>query len=308
VNSNLPPPIIDIGTFSRDARQRSAIMLAVTQALTQSGFMYITGHGVDPVHLERSFAAMRRFFGQTPEFKARYAYRDIDANFGYQRVETERLDPRSMPDLKESFTMRNALERADESARWPEGDFRDLALALYAAGLGAAYRLMEVLAACLELPPAFFAGRHRGENVTLRFLHYPAGLLPRSSAQLGAAAHTDYGSITLLFQDEIGGLEVLRADGAWQQAPPLQGAVLINTGDLMERWTNGRFRSTVHRVPPINGTRDRYCIALFVDPDAAVEVECFESCVSADRPPQYSRITAGEHIRRKIAATNEGME
>jgi isopenicillin N synthase-like dioxygenase len=307
VNSSPQLPIIDIGAFLQGAQQRAATTQAVTDALTQSGFMYITGHDIDAVLVERASAAMRWFFGQPREFKGRYAYSDIEANFGYQRIEAERLDPGSMPDLKESFTMRNALERADETARWPEGEFREVALALYAAGLGAAYRIMEVLAAGLELPADFFARRHRGENVTLRFLHYPAGLLPRSSAQLGAGAHTDYGSITLLFQDEVGGLELLRADRTWQQAPPVQGAAVINTGDLMERWTNGRFRSTVHRVRPISGTRDRYSIALFVDPDAAVEVECFDSCVSADRPARYSRITAGEHIRRKIAASNEGM-
>ena len=299
-------PIIDIGAFSGSTRRHSTTE-AVSDALTQSGFMYITGHGIDPALIERAFAAMGQFFGHSREFKGRYAYRDIDANFGYQRIEAERLDPRSMPDLKESFTMRNALQHADETARWPGGDFRDAALALYAAGLGAAYRIMEVLAACLDLPAEFFAHRHRGENVTLRFLHYPAGMMPRSTAQLGAGAHTDYGSITLLFQDEVGGLELLRADDSWQPAPPVQGAAVINTGDLMERWTNGRFRSTVHRVRPISGDRDRYSIALFVDPDAAVEVECFESCVSADRPARYPRITAGEHIRRKIAATNEGL-
>jgi isopenicillin N synthase-like dioxygenase len=165
---------------------------------------------------------------------------------------------------------------------------------------------MEVLAACLGLPANFFAQRHRGENVTLRFLHYPAGLVPRSDAQLGAGAHTDYGSITLLFQDEIGGLEVLGADGAWQPAAPVPDAALINTGDLMEHWTNGLFRSTLHRVRPISGSRDRYSIALFVDPDAAVEIECVESCVGPERPARYPPTTAGEHIRRKIAATNEG--
>jgi isopenicillin N synthase-like dioxygenase len=307
VNSSPRLPIIDIGAFSQGAQQRAATTQAVTDALTQCGFMYITRHDIDAVLIERAFAAMRWFFGQPHEFKVRFAYSDIDANFGYQRIETERLDPGSMPDLKESFTMRNALERADETARWPEGEFREVARALYAAGLGAAYRVMEVLAAGLELPADFFARRHRGENVTLRFLHYPAGLLPRSNAQLGAGAHTDYGSITLLFQDEVGGLELLGADGTWQQAPPVQGAAVINAGDLMERWTNGRFRSTFHRVRPISGTRDRYSIALFVDPDAAVEVECFDSCISADRPARYPRITAGEHIRRKIAATNEGM-
>ncbi len=301
-------PVIDISPLPQGMQQSTAIVTAVEHALTQSGFMYVTGHGVDAALLERAFAAMRQFFGQGREFKNGYAYTDIDANFGYQGMEVERLDPGNEPDLKESFTMRNALQHADQIARWPAGDFRDIALALYAAGIGAAYRIMEVLAACLALPPDYFALRHRGENVTLRFLHYPAGAHVRSSAQLGAGAHTDYGSITLLFQDEVGGLELLGQDGQWLPAPPLQGAAVINTGDLMERWTNGRFRSTVHRVRPISGNRDRYSIALFVDPDAAVQVECFESCVSADRPLRYSRITAGEHIRQKIAATHKGMK
>ena len=299
-------PVIDIGAFSQGSQQRSATAAAVERALTNKGFMYVVGHGIDAVLLERTFDACRGFFSQPREFKDRYAYTDLEANFGYQGIEAERLDPRSLPDLKESFTMRNALIHADEIARWPAGDFRDLALALYTVGLRAAYRILEVLAACLNLPADFFALRHRGENVTLRFLHYPAGLPLRANEQLGAGAHTDYGAITLLFQDDVGGLELLGADGQWQPAVPMGGAAVINTGDLMERWTNGRFRSTVHRVRPITGKQDRYSLALFVDPDTAVEVDCFASCVSAERPARYVRTTAGEHIRRKIAATHPG--
>ena len=307
VNDSHRLPVIDIGEFARGPAVRSAIGAAMECALTQRGFMYVIGHGIDATLLERAFGAMRQFFGQTRDFKNRYAYTDIDANFGYQGMEAERLDPGSPPDLKESFTMRNALQRADQTARWPGGDFRDLAVALYTAGLGAAYRVMELLASRLSLPADYFAKRHRGENVTLRFLHYPAGAPARSNAQLGAGAHTDYGSITLLFQDEVGGLELLGQDGRWQGAPPEKGAAVINTGDLMERWTNGRFRSTVHRVQAIGGNRDRYSIALFVDPDAAVDIECFDSCVSAERPSRYSRTTAGEHIRQKIAATHGAL-
>jgi isopenicillin N synthase-like dioxygenase len=301
-------PLIDIGAFSQGPQQRSATMLSVERALTQQGFMYATGHGIDAALLQRAFAVMHWFFEQTREFKNGYAYAAVDTNFGYQGLELESLDPRSSPDMKESFTMRNALQHADDVARWPEGDFRDIALALYTVGLRAAYRILEVLAGCLGLPSHYFARRHRGENVTLRFLRYPSGLNVRSSAQLGAGAHTDYGSITLLFQDQVGGLELLGADGEWQYAVPVQDAAVINTGDLMERWTNGRFRSTVHRVRPITGNRDRYSIALFIDPDTAVEVECFDSCVSAQRPLRYPRITAGEHIRQKIAATHKDMQ
>jgi isopenicillin N synthase-like dioxygenase len=297
-------PIVDIGAFAAGAPHRSRVVEAVDRALSDCGFMYAVGHGIDARTLGRAFDAAHWFFGQTRKFKDRYAYRDLEANFGFQGIERERLDPTGLPDLKESFTMRNALERADETSRWPAGDFRDVALALYTVGLRAAYRLMEVLASCLALPADFFALRHRGENITLRFLHYPAGSPARTAAQLGAGAHTDYGAVTLLFQDEVGGLELLGADGRWQGAPPMAGAAVINTGDLMERWTNGRFRSTVHRVRPIAGNRDRYSIALFVDPDSGVEVDCLDSCVSAQRPKAYPPITAGEHLRRKLAATH----
>jgi isopenicillin N synthase-like dioxygenase len=302
-----PLPVIDIGGFSREAALRATTVRAVERALTHSGFLYASGHGIDAVLIERAFAAMRWFFGHPRRYKNAFAHTDIDANFGYQGIEAERLDPHTAPFLKESFTMRNALEHADQVVQWPEGDFRDIALELYTVGLRAAYRIMRVLAAALGLPANFFALRHSGENVTLRFLHYPTGLKPRMG-HLGAGAHTDHGSITLLFQDDVGGLELLGSDGAWHSAPPVAGAAVINTGDLMERWTNGRFRSTVHRVRPPAGPRDRYAIALFVDPDSSVEVECFDSCVSAARPPSYPRITAGEHIRQKIAATHKDSQ
>jgi isopenicillin N synthase-like dioxygenase len=289
-------PIVDIG--GADA------VVEVQRALSESGFMYARGHGIEPAQIGRAFAIASRFFALPLDRKMQFAYGSVAANFGFQGVEGESLDPRSKPDLKEAFTMRNARAWAAQADRWPDSEFRDMALELYDEGLATAYRILAILAASLDLPAHFFAERHLGENVTLRFLHYPANLPTRSSDQLGAGAHTDYGSITLLFQDDVGGLELLGADGQWHFAPPVADAVVINTGDLMERWTNGRFRSTVHRVRPIAGSRDRYSIALFVDPDSAVEVECIPSCVRPDAPARYPPITAGEHIRQKIEATH----
>jgi isopenicillin N synthase-like dioxygenase len=298
-------PVIDVGGCQRGGVRRGETTSRVGDALSREGFMYVSGHGIEPALLSRSFALMQHFFSLPQKMKQRHAY-DIDANFGYQRIAGERLDPRNAADLKESFTMRNALQLADRSELWPAGDFRDVALALYITGLRAAYAILEIVAVHLALPEDFFLTRHRGENVTLRFLHYPTGRAPRT-AQLGAGAHTDYGTITVLLQDDVGGLELRDVDGSWRAAPPIADTAVINTGDLMERWTNGMFRSTVHRVRPVAGSRDRYSIALFVDPDTAVEVSCFASCVSATRPLRYGPTTAGEHIRQKIAATQEGL-
>jgi isopenicillin N synthase-like dioxygenase len=297
-------PIIDIANFERDTPNGAHIAAAVHEALSVTGFMYVRGHGIEPALIARAFAVASCFFAEPLARKNALAYGSVDANFGFQGIEGESLDPRSKPDLKEAFTMRNARAWSTQAERWPNPEFRDMALELYNTSLAAAGRILGILTTILELPPNFFAERHLGENVTLRFLHYPANLQPLAEDQLGAGAHTDYGSITLLFQDDVGGLELLGADGQWRLAPPVPDAVVINTGDLMERWTNGRFRSTVHRVRPITGTRDRYSMALFVDPDSAVQVECIPSCVSAHAPPRYAPITAGEHIRQKIEATH----
>jgi isopenicillin N synthase-like dioxygenase len=297
-------PVVDIAPFVAGTGEAGRVVGEVQEALSELGFMYVRGHGISPAVLQRAQESSRYFFAQPVASKSRFAYRqdDLDANFGFHGLEAERLDISSAPDLKESFSMRNAsaVTRAD---RWPGEEFRRTALDLYEASLSAGYRILRVMAAGLDLPPEFFTERHQGQNVTLRLLHYPAGIPATSAAQLGAGAHTDYGSITLLHQDEVGGLEVRGGDGHWYPAPAVPGALLVNTGDLMQRWTNDRFRSTFHRVRAIGGLADRYSIAFFVDPDTDVRVECIESCRSEQRPSRYPTVTAGEHIQSRIAAS-----
>jgi isopenicillin N synthase-like dioxygenase len=315
-------PVIDVSPAlsGHSGPARVAVTRSLHEALHETGFMYVVGHGLDASLLASAFRSASRFFARPLEEKTAVAYTDSAANFGFQGIEGERLDPANAPDLKEAFTMRNALAASPAHAaalasasasapasaptRWPDEGFRTDALRLFAAGLSTAHTLLALLAESLQLPSDYFTPLHRGENVTLRFLHYPANLPFRSSTQLGAGEHTDYGSITLLFQQEVGGLEVRDRAGQWRFAPPLPDAIVINTGDLMERWTNGRFRSTVHRVRPIVGDRDRYSIALFVDPDSAVQVECIPSCIEPGMSPRYPAITAGEHLRQKIEATH----
>ena len=299
-------PVIDVSPALSDSNGpgRAVVTRSLHEALHETGFMYVVGHGLDPGLLARAFRSANRFFARPLGEKAAVAYTDSTANFGFQGIEGERLDPTNAPDLKEAFTMRNALAASPDSGRWPDEEFRTDALTLFAEGLSTAHTLLALLAESLQLPSGYFTPLHRGENVTLRFLHYPANLPFRSSTQLGAGEHTDYGSITLLFQQEVGGLEVRDRAGQWRFAPPLADAIVINTGDLMERWTNGRLRSTVHRVRPIVGDQDRYSIALFVDPDSAVQVECIPSCIEPGKSPRYAAITAGEHLRQKIEATH----
>ena len=146
-------------------------------------------------------------FPGSDKFKQRFRYRSARDNFGYQSLGMESLDPDRPPDLKETLTVRNPLARSGE--HWPSAGLRDLLLDFYQRCLVVAYKLQADNAAVLGVPCDYFQSRVTGENVTLRLLHYPTHLAARESGQLGAAAHTDYGLLTFLFQDHLGGLAVL---------------------------------------------------------------------------------------------------
>ena len=221
-------------------------------------------------------------------------------NFGYQGVEEEHLDPSKPADLKETFTMRNVSAYIDQPDRWPSEKFRDNSLSFYKSCIEVSHKLMRVFSTALDTEADFFIKKHEGENITLRYLHYPeiTSAITQED-QLGAGAHTDYGMITLLFQDGVEGLEVKDKNGNWLAVPAHSDRIIINTGDLMHRWTNNIFRSTPHRVrPQVNGT-ERYSIAMFIDPDEAVQIETLESCITPENPNRYEPITAGEHIYKK---------
>ena len=119
-------------------------------------------------------------------------------------------------------------------------------------------------------------------------------------SQLGAGAHSDYGLTTFLFQDSVGGLEICDKNGDWQTIKPDNSVVLINSGDLLERWTNGKYRSTLHRVKPMTRGKDRFSIAFFVDPDSDTEIKVLESCIDAGTPRKFRDINAGEYIQGKL--------
>ena len=291
-------PIIDCS--------RSDSALQVGTALTAVGFMLVRNAGIDPLMLERVFAASRAFFMGPEAIKRSCGYRSAAENFGYQGMTEENLDPTAPADLKQTFTMRNIVGNPPPLERWPSAEFRELMQAFFGHALEAAYRLQRNVARALDLPEDFFTRCHGGENITLRLLDYPASeQAPLDARQLGAGAHTDYGLLTLLFQDTVGGLQVLDAQDRWQSVAPVPGTIVVNSGDMLERWSNGRYQSTLHRVQPVTGARDRFSIALFLDPDNDTLVEALPSCIASGASPRYPPITAREHLRQKLDASHK---
>ncbi|MGB1258124.1 MAG: isopenicillin N synthase family dioxygenase [Thiolinea sp.] len=298
-------PIIDFQAFNTgDEASRLAIADAVHKAASEVGFMYVKNLAIDDAMIAEAFRSSADFFSLPTEQKNRCAYRP-ELNHGYQAIGGQRLDSGKHPDLKETMTMRNVPANSDHAELWPSAEFTRTANSMFTACLDGVNQVMEAFAIALKLPLNFFRESHLGENIALRYLHYPVITGEIGDQEMGAGAHTDFGTVTLLFQDDVGGLEVEGVDGIWQPAPYIPDTIVVNTGDLMARWTNERYRSTPHRVQPMRASKNRYSIAFFADPDSATPISVLPSCYDENGQAKFPDTTAGEHIAEKLAESHK---
>ncbi len=277
------------------------------------GFFYVTGHGVSPTLIGDVFAGSKQFFALPAPIKNEVSIRKSLHNRGYVGMKGESLDPTKAPDLKEAYNV--GLELSADDPRvlsgepfrgvnlWPDlPGWRETMLSYFDAVWSVGRRLHEGIARDLKLKPDYFEDKLDSPMATLRLLHYPPQPAGAAAGQIGAGEHTDYGDITLLLTDEVGGLEVKRRDGNWIAAPYVEGAFICNIGDCLMRWTNDVYVSTPHRV--VNrGGRERYSVAFFLDPNPDATVECLPTCVSAERPARYPPVTGADYLRGRLDAT-----
>jgi len=320
-------PVIDFSSFleaDRLAQQQTAQQ--VYHACHHIGFLYAKNFGLSPELVQQMFQQAAAFFNQSEAVKQQVAWADPLSNRGYIGITRERLDPRQPGDLKEAFNLGREstpteLALATDPATppmvrmmhypnlWPAKPetFRPVALEFFEACTAAMRLILRAFGTAMQLSDEdYFADRHQKHCNTLRLLHYPPVLGEVQPGQVRAGAHSDYGSVTLLFQDEVGGLEVRTADGEWIAAPPIPGTIVVNTGDLMQRWTNHEFTSTLHRVRVPADDRaqtSRYAIAFFGTPDFDAEIGCVSSSRLGGRSPMYPPILAGEYLLSRLNAT-----
>lgn len=298
-------PIIDFENFATgDEAHRRKIAAQLDWAASEVGFMYVDNLGIDQTLLAEAFASSAAYFDQPRTEKERWTYIQ-DINHGYQGTGDQRLDPSVAPDLKEAFTMRDIHKNETKPELWPSPDFLGTASRFFDEALRGSNIVMEAFAIALDLPIDFFRKCHYGQNVALRYLHYPVMEKEPTEDQIGCGTHTDFGTITLLFQDDVGGLQIQGRDGIWRDAAYIPGTIIINTADLVATWTNDRYCSTPHRVKLMTGDRDRYSIAYFVDPDTTTPVSAFPSCTSDDNPAKYPDTTAGAYVQKRIEDSNK---
>ncbi|MCX7596552.1 MAG: isopenicillin N synthase family oxygenase [Fischerella sp.] len=307
-------PIINFSLFNNgDTTTKQIVAEQIYQACHEIGFMYLQNHGMSQNLIEQVFTQSKNFFNLPLEAKQQFAWSDEYSNQGYVGIERERLNPNKPGDLKEAFNVSkqdtktfSAFPSLSVTASFPASPVQNPSiLAFYQACTEVAERILQAFALALQLPEDFFANNHNEQNHTLRLLHYPPIQQPPQPGQVRAGEHSDYGSITLLFQDEVGGLEVQTASGTWIAAPVIPGSVVVNTGDLMQRWTNDVFCSTKHRVMIPSNDRimqSRYSVAFFCHPNDDTEIACLDSC-QGEHPPIYPPILAGEYLLNRLQAT-----
>ena len=305
-------PVIDLGRYlagEKGARERTAEQ--VGEALETIGFYFIGNHGVAPSLVNRMFAECERFHAQPLEekMKVKMVSRALIGYLplGGQTQRTSVYGTSTHPDRSTSFYMKAEFppDHPDRLAKkpwvfdnlWPPNlpGFRETLIEYFETMDALGRALLPLQAIALDLPHDYFTNHEafRPISSTLRLLMYP----PRDPAldgQYGIGPHTDYGHMTILAQSKQPGLELL-FDGAWIQAPALEGHFLVNHGDMFRHWSNDRVHSTPHRVI-VSGRETRYSIPHFFGTRPDVRLACLPTCFDAKNPPRYAPKSFGEFI------------
>ncbi len=277
------------------------------------GFFSVVDHGIDAALVDAVFDRSRAFFALPQAAKDQLSVANSAAYRGYVKLGEEKLDTALPGDVKECFNAGPdlAADHPDVLAgkpyhavnQWPDvADFRPTLVAFSAAARDLIVWLHRAIALDLGIDERFFDQYFTDPIGLLRLLHYPPHPGTFDGSIYGAGAHTDYGNLTLLAQDQTGGLEVRGRDGTWIAVPPQPGTFVCNIGDCLMRWTNDIYVSNAHRVVNRSG-RERYSIAFFGDGNADTLVACPPALLGPAEAPKYPPITYADYLQSRYEAT-----
>ncbi|TSD90571.1 isopenicillin N synthase family oxygenase [Mycobacterium sp. KBS0706] len=305
-------PVLDVSPLRGGAgpEDRAGTVAELRRTLETIGFVYLADHGVPPELGERLHRLSVQFHDLPAETKLRL--RMNDAHRGYMPFSTSTIVTSSVaavtkPNQSESLMAMHDLAEDDPALgeplqgpnQWPAEipELRQAALD-YMRAMSALGRDMAVaIAEALDLPPTYFLPHFDRPTLFLRLLHYPEQR--REEGLFGSAPHTDYGFITLLAQDSVGGLEVRNRAGEWIPAPPIPNTFVMNVGDILARWSNDRFASTPHRVLNLSG-RERYSQPFFYDPSMDSVVDCPAALLAPGEAPRQPPVRYGDYLLDRL--------
>jgi isopenicillin N synthase-like dioxygenase len=307
-------PVIDASAMRGPAGPAlEALGAELRNAFTTSGFCYITHHGLDAAVIAAAADEALEFFHRPLAEKQKAAPKE--AVRGFNAIGRTTMRGAKNPDYKEYFQIGLELPRDDPAVlagqplrgpnQWPEDapGFRDALTRYFDAVADCGHALLRAIAVSLGAAPDAFVDKYHKPLQRTQCVYYPphpAGM----EDTFGVAPHTDYGCVTLLWQDDVGGLEVAHPSGGWTLAPPIPGSLVVNVGDLLARWSNERYRSTWHRVTNRSG-RERLSIVTFHDPDHDAVVDPADLGLGSGARRRHEPVLAGEYIMGRINASQQ---
>ncbi len=310
-------PILDLGPYLAGQSGARAALAAVTaRTCEDTGFLVLANHDVPQPLIDRTFEQAARFFDLPDERKLPLHVGALNIGFlptGAQVIRTSKVNVNTKPNLNESFYI--AHERGPDDPdivagnplvgmnKWPEGmpAFRAAMLDYFATMERLAQRMLPVFATALGLLPDYFAADFADPTCTLRLIRYQPQI-DEADNQFGFAPHIDTNLITFLAQSALPGLEVLTREGGWVRPPAIPGTFVVNTAEMLGRYSNDRFKPTPHRVINRND-RMRYAIPFFLGPSNEAVIRCVPTCIGPDNPPRYEPLRYADH-RLKLNQTN----
>ena len=301
-------PTLDLGPYLAGSTEaRDALAAELRHIQENIGFYVVVNHGVQQAPIQRGYDALREFFALPVEEKLKVKINENSV--GYVPIRstvyvTSKINQNTKKDLNETITI--ARERPPDDPdilqglrfvgpnQWPEGlnGFRDAMIAYQEALSTLGYAMLPLYALALDLPSDYFEPYFTRPTWWTRNTFYPA--VEPEDNQFGISPHSDHGFITLLPMSQVAGLEILSPQGEWIPATPVDDGIIVNTGEFLNRWTNGRFLATPHRVVPPE--EDRYSMAMFFNPNPETVAEPLQSCISAEHPAAFEPVTMIDYM------------
>jgi isopenicillin N synthase-like dioxygenase len=319
-------PVVDLSPyFTGNAQAKASVAREVADACERIGFFKIANHGVEQLLIDNAFETAGAFFAQPAEIKDRFRPPRSASARGYHALATKNLAKTlgydNPADLREQFYIGPLTSRGAQFAHipgaaelyadniWPDTppSYRPVFTTYYRALESLGQSLMRVFALALDVPEGYFDDKIDRHFSTLPANYYPEPEGDPLPNQIRAGEHTDFGSLTILaVSDAAGGLQVKLKDGTWADVTAKRSEFIVNIGDMMQRWTNDRWVSNLHRVvnPPAErrvGSR-RMSIGYFLHPNYDAEITCIPSCAGPSNPARYPPVRAGDMMRKKLEA------
>lgn len=304
-------PSVDLADFiSGDPDRKAKFVQEIGAAYEEIGFVALKNHFLDDTLVEGLYKEVKSFFALPLEDKAKYEIEGGGGQRGYISFGKEHAKGRKEGDLKEFWHFgqeasadANLIEEYPENVQVTELEkFNETGMVAYRMLEKTGIYVLRALALYIGLDEFYFDHWASNGNSILRPIHYPP-ITEEPKGAVRAGAHGDINLITLLMGASAGGLQVLRMDGEWIDAVPNEDELVINVGDMLERHTNNKLRSTIHRV--VNPPRDqwntpRYSIPFFMHPRSDMKLNCLEECIDDNHPKAFEDITAGEFLHQRL--------